>query len=285
LSAVDKIHRSDNATSARYAQRTEFAKIGFWLNTFALKRDVTMVERRTLLTTAITFAAFVVSPLTAAAQVLRSSLQQVESSVGSFDRVQFDGQPGYRFTLRNQDGREREIAAEANGRQRIELRDTVPNGRGTLSYTLEFMVPPFTDPDGRLEEKFIFFQIKPDRVRNIGFIPYVSIMVPRNYRSEGFHVDFDFPNNVHLVTNSRLRVGAWHELQVIVRWTNGSDGYCDVLVDGRRIARNSGATGPDVSSAAIPSFGIYRSHMDRTDPQRVEDLTLYVKNYRVEQIG
>lgn len=247
--------------------------------------ELAMIERRTFLTRAIGFTAIAISPFRAAAKQLRSSLQRVESSVGSFDRVRFDGEPGHRFMLGDEDGREREIAAEANGRQRIELRDTMPDGRGTLSYNLDFMVPPFADPDGRLEAKFIFFQIKPDRVRNIGFIPYVSIMVPRNYRSEGFHIDFDFPNNVHIISNSRLRLGSWHELQVVVRWSNGIDGFCDVFIDGRRTARHSGATGPDVSSAAIPSFGIYRSHMNRADPQRVEDLTLYVKNYRVEQIG
>lgn len=244
-----------------------------------------MMERRGFLKTSVAFAALAFYPVPVAADILRSNLRRVEPSVGSFDRVRFDGEPGFRFTLSNQDGREREIAAEASGRQRIEVRDTVPDGRGTLSYSLEFMVPELNDPDGRLEAKFIFFQVKPDRVRNIGFIPYISIMVPRNYRSEGFHVDFDFPDNVHLITNSRLRIGAWHKLQVIVRWTDGADGFCDVFVDGRRIARHIGATGPDVSTAAVPSFGIYRSDMDRTNPQRVENLSLYVKNYRVEKIG
>ena len=240
--------------------------------------------RRSFLARAMAVGTTVLAPLSAAAQVLRSRLVVVSVSVGDHDKVRFDGTPGHRFTLRNSDGREDEIAAEANGRQRIELRDVAQDARGTMRYSMKFMVPEMNDPDGRLEAKFIFFQIKPDHVRNIGFIPYVSIMVPRDYRREGFHVDFDFPDNRHITTNTRLRIGSWHDIQFVIRWSKAADGFADVIVDGARIARHTGPTGPD-GGAAYPNFGIYRSHMNRTDPQKVEDLTVYIKDYVVERLA
>lgn len=227
-----------------------------------------------------------ISPLRATATVLRTRFKKVESAVGSYKKARFDGESGYVFTLKNSDGREREIAAEASGRQRIELQDASMKGQGTMRYSLDFLMPALNDPDGRLEAKFIFFQVKPDRIRNIGFIPYVSIMVPQRYRSEGFHVDFDFSKkNIHVVTKKRISPGRWHNLDVTVNWTTGSSGFCTVAVDDQVIASHRGPTGPDVSPSARPTFGVYRSHMDKTDPAKVEDITLYVKNVRVERVA
>lgn len=228
----------------------------------------------------------VLAPMAAAAKVLRTNLKKVESAVGTYKKVKFGSESGYAFFLKNSDGREREIAAEASGRQRIELQDRGMKGRGTLRYSMDFQMPPLNDPDGRLEAKFIFFQVKPDRVRNIGFIPYVSIMVPQRYRSEGFHVDFDFTDrNIHRVTSKRISPGAWHRLEITVKWSTDRSGYCDVKVDGQTIASHKGRTGPDVSPAARPTFGVYRSHLNRTDPAKVEDITFYVKNFQVEDLA
>ncbi|MEM6565709.1 MAG: heparin lyase I family protein, partial [Pseudomonadota bacterium] len=225
-------------------------------------------------------------PVRGLAEVLKTRPRKVDISVGNYKKVRFGNEYGWAFTLKNGDGRETEIKAEANGRQRIELRDAKLKGQGTLRYTMDFMMPALDDPDGRLEAKFIFFQIKPDRIRNVGVIPYVSIRIPKNYRSDGFVVDFDFTDrNDYRRTNKKVRPGHWHRLEVTVKWVKDASGYAVVKMDGQTLAQHKGYTGPDAGPQAMPQFGVYRSHMNRTNPSKVEDILFYIKNYKVERLG
>lgn len=103
--------------------------------------------------------------------------------------MRIDGERAYEFTL----GPDKFEAGEGS-RQREELRDVVPNARGTVRYRMEFLFPTIDDPDGRLESKFIFFQIKPKdpRTSTGDWFPYLSIQIEPDYRRAGPYTEFEF---------------------------------------------------------------------------------------------
>lgn len=224
-------------------------------------------------------------PSIASGQEIRQKLKRVSISVGAQRRVRVDGEKAWKFTL-SPEGREREISHEKSGRQREELRDHSSNARGTVRYSLEFMLPKIDDPDGRLEAKFIFFQLKPRDKRTDSFYPYLSVEIPKNYRSQGPKVDFEFRvGKIHEVRSGKpISLNRWHRLDVIVRWTKQSDGLAEVIVDGRTIARHNGFTGPDIGDPLV-NFGIYRSHLDRANLSKLEEVNLFIRRYRVERIA
>ena len=224
-------------------------------------------------------------PLFASAQEIRQKIKRVTNSVGKSRRVRIEGEKAWQFTL-TPEGRESEIAAEASGRQREELRDYSSSARGTVIYQLQFMLPRIDDPNGQLEAKFIFFQLKPRDKRGVGFNPYLTVEIPKKYRSQGPKVDFEFQDGkVREVRSGKpVSPNRWHALEVIVKWSAQPDGFADVKLDGRTIARHDGFTGPDIGDP-LPNFGIYRSHLNNVDPSRLETINLYVRRYRVERIA
>ncbi len=224
-------------------------------------------------------------PLFASAQEIRQTIKRVSNSVGKSRRVRIEGEKAWHFTLTPK-GRESEIAAEASGRQREELRDYSSSARGTVIYKLQFMLPNIDDPNGQLEAKFIFFQLKPRDKRGVGFNPYLTVEIPKNYRSQGPKVDFEFQDGkVREVRSGKpVSPNRWHALEVIVKWSAQRDGFADVKLDGRTIARHDGFTGPDIGDP-LPNFGIYRSHLNNVDPSRLETINLYVRRYSVERIA
>lgn len=216
-----------------------------------------------------------------AARDLRQKLVRAPTSVGKTKRVQIDGSRAYAFQL----GPDK-FESGGGFRQREELRDLLTLAKGAVRYSIEFLFPEIDDPDGYLERPFIFFQIKPKdpRTSEGDWFPYLSIQLERNYLKDGLYTDFEFEvGDIRSAqSNQPIRQNVWYRLDVVVKWSNGTDGYALVSVDGGRIASFRGRTGPD--GVPLVNFGIYRSYMHLANPEKVETLKFFVRNYVVTQL-
>ena len=220
--------------------------------------------------------------LPAAAKQLRQSMKRAPTSVGKRRNVRIDGEKAYHFTLGP-----KKLEPGKGSRQREELRDVVSHARGTVRYRMEFLFPTIDDPDGRLESKFIFFQVKPkdSRTSTGDWFPYISVQMEPDYRRIGPLTEFEFSVGDQRGTPSRRPItqNVWHQLEAVVKWSQGNDGFATVSIDGRQIASFKGKTGPD--GEPLVNFGIYRSHVHRADPAKLETLQFYVRRYATERIS
>ncbi|NOD31498.1 heparin lyase I family protein [Ruegeria atlantica] len=243
------------------------------------------MKRRSVLKATAVFTLAMVTALPMAAKELRTKLRRVDGSVGKSRRVRINGERAWEVTL-PPDGREEEIASEASGRQREELRDYTQTAQGTVRYSIDVLMPPWDDPDGRLEAKVMFFQLKPRKRRGESFWPYLSVEIPPDYRRAGPKVDFQFDLGPTMIKQSRspMAPNRWYQLQVTVKWSTASDGYAIVELDDRQIARFDGVTVTD-NSIPLVNFGTYRSHLNATDPSKLETVQLFFRRYRVERLS
>jgi hypothetical protein len=239
------------------------------------------MKRRIFLSGVTTAIAGSIGALPAAAKQLRQSMKRAPTSVGKRRDVRIDDEHAYEFTL----GPDK-FEPGKGSRQREELRDVVSNASGTVRYRIEFLFPTIDDPDGRLESKFIFFQIKPKDTRTStgDWFPYLTVQIEPDYRRVGPYTDFEFTVGDQRGTASRrpIKQNVWHQLEVVVKWSQGNDGFATVAIDGNRIASFNGKTGPD--GEPLVNFGIYRSYLHRADPAKVETLQFYVRRYASERI-
>ena len=217
------------------------------------------------------------------AKELRQRIKRVPISVGRSRKVKIDGEKAWHFILPPDKREDRTREVIGAGRQREERRDEISHAKGTVQYSIEFLVPTIEDSDGRLESKFIFFQIKPDGPRGKldERFPYFSIQVDPNY---SLFTDFEFTVGRQIGKQARASVkqNRWHRLDVVVKWSQGKDGFAYVEFDGSRISNYKGYTGPD--GRPLVNFGIYRSHLDRANPDKLETLELFVRRYKAVQL-
>ncbi len=246
-----------------------------------------MVRRRSFLVNTVSagFAALAGLGANAAfAKELRQRLKRVSISVGKSRKVKVSGERAWHFILPPDRREDRTRETSGAGRQREEMRDTIAHAKGTVAYSIEFLMPEIADTDGRLEAKFIFFQIKPDAPRgpNDEYWPYFSIQVDPDY---SMWMDFEFVagNQIGRPGRASVRQNQWHRLEVVVKWSGGKDGYAQVNFDGRKIGEYRGYTGPDGSPHV--NFGLYRSHLDRANQSKLETLELYVRRYSAVQVA